>query len=307
MPSARHQVSRRSILGVGLAGIATLAVGCSTTETATSAQTVDPRLVAAGDDLARAEQRFAGRLGVHAVDTGSGARVTHRGDERFLMCSTGKVLTVAGIQRMAAVQADLLDRRVHYGASDVLEWAPTTSTHVRDGMTVAQLCDAAITVSDNTAANLLVGLLGGPAAVTAFARSLGDEITRVDRLEPDLNVTSPGDTRDTSTPAQMASNLRSLLLGSALPAQGRDRLTDLMRRNTTGAQAIRAGVPSDWTVADKTGTGAQGEHNDVAVVWPPGRAPIVVAVYTAPDDHANPSGQAIIAEATRIATSTLVH
>jgi beta-lactamase class A len=308
-----RQLSRRSILGAaitGVAGIAALAAGCSTAGPPLAAQanppSVDPALQAAGDDLARAEQRFVGRLGVCVVDTGSGVQVSHRPDERFLLCSTGKVLTVAAIQRMAAAQPDLLDRTIHFRASDVLEWAPATSQHLRDGMTVAQLCDAAITVSDNTAANLLVGLLGGPAAVTEFARSLGDQVTRVDRLEPDLNVTSPGDPRDTSTPAQMATNLRSLLLGSALPSAGRDRLTDWMRRNTTGAQAIRAGVPSDWTVADKTGAGAQGERNDVAVVWPPGRAPLIIAIYTAPDDQANPSGQAIIADAARIATSALI-
>jgi beta-lactamase class A len=143
--------------------------------------------------------------------------------------------------------------------------------------------------------------------VTAFVRSLGDQVTRVDRLEPDLNVSSPGDLRDTSTPAQMATNLRNILLGSALPPAGRDRLTDWMLHNTTGARAIRAGVPSDWAVADKTGTGTQGEHNDVAVVWPPGRAPLVMAIYAVPIDHANPSTQDYLAEVAHVATSALIH
>ena len=218
------------------------------------APAVDPALQAAGDELARVEQRFAGRLGVCVLDTGSGARVSHRQDERFLLCSTGKALTVAAIQRMAAGQPDLLDRTVRYGPSDVLAWAPTTSHHLADGMTVAELCEAAITVSDNTAANLLVGLVGGPAAVTAFARSLGDRVTRVDRLEPDLNVSSPGDLRDTSSPAQMTIDLRDLLLGSALPSAGRRRLTDWMLRNTTGARAIRAGIPL------RLGGGRQDRH-----------------------------------------------
>ena len=154
-----------------------------------------------------------------------------------------------------------------------------TSQHVAEGMTVAALCDAAITVSDNTAANLLVRLLGGPPAVTAFARTLGDDVTRVDRIEPDLNVTAPGDQRDTSTPAQMANNLRTLVLGDALDDGSRRRLTDLLKANTTGDKTIRAGVPGDWTVGDKTGSGAQGESNDIAVAWPPRRAPVIIAVY----------------------------
>jgi beta-lactamase class A len=308
-----RQVPRRTLLGAAVAGFsaAALTAGCSTPRASqpvgTSAPAVNPALQSAGGDLARVEQRFAGRLGVCVLDTGSHARVSHRQDERFLLCSTGKALTVAAIQRMAARRPDLLDRTVHYDASDVLEWAPTTSHRVADGMTVAELCEAAMTVSDNTAANLLVGLLGGPAAVTAFARSLGDQVTRIDRLEPDLNVSSPGDLRDTSSPGQMAANLRDLLLGSALPPSGRDRLTDWMLHNTTGARAIRAGIPSGWAVADKTGTGAQGEHNDVAVVWPPGRAPLVMAVYAAPDDHANPSTQDVIADAARIAASALTN
>ena len=302
--------SRRSVLGAAAAGLAVLAAGCSTTappSTLTKAPPSTDPVLAAADDLAGLEQRFAGRLGVCVVDTGSGAQVSHRPDERFLLCSTGKVLTVSAVQRLAATQPGLLDRLLRYDASAVLEYAPVTSQHVRDGMTVAQLCDAAITVSDNTAANLLVALLGGPPAVTAFARSLGDGVTRVDRIEPELNVTSPGDERDTSTPAQMAADLRSLLLGTSLPAAGRDRLTNWMHSNTTGAKGIRAGVPANWTVGDKTGSGAQGERNDVAVAWPPGRAPVIISIYTAPEDPASPGNQTVIAEAARIATSALIH
>ena len=304
VPSPRG-FSRRSVLGAAAAGLAVLAAGCSTTPPTTAPTSTDPVLTAA-DDLAGLERRFAGRLGVCVVDTGSGAQVSHRPDERFLLCSTGKVLTVAAVQRRAATQPGLLDRLIRYGASAVLEYAPVTSQHVRDGMTVAQLCDAAITVSDNTAANLLVALLGGPPAVTAFARSLGDGVTRVDRIEPELNVTSPGDERDTSTPAQMAVDLRSLL-GTSLPAAGRDRLTNWMRSNTTGVKGIRAGVPANWTVGDKTGSGAQGERNDVAVAWPPGRAPVIISIYTAPEDPASPGNQTVITEAARIATSALIH
>lgn len=217
-----------------------------------------------------------------ALDTGSGATVGHRADERFLMCSTAKTLAVAAVLRQNERRPGLVDQVVRYGQADVLEWAPVTAKHVDTGMTVGALCDAAITVSDNTAANLLVGLLGGPPAVTEFARSLGDSITSVDRLEPDLNVTSPGDRRDTSTPAQMAQNLRGLSLGDGQHADARDRLVALLKANTTGGQCIRAGLPQNWVVGDKTGSGAQGESNDIAIVWPPGRPPLAIAVYTDP-------------------------
>lgn len=182
-----------------------------------------------------------------------------------------------------------------------------TAQHVATGMTVNALCDAAITVSDNTAANLLVGLLGGPPVVTAFARSLGDTVSRVDRLEPDLNVTAPGDIRDTSTPEQMALNLRTLVLGDPLPPEQRTRFADLLTANTTGGKTIRAGLPRQWAVGDKTGSGAQGECNDLAIAWPPGRAPIVIAVYTAPDDPHLPEDRAreTIARAASMAASAL--
>ena len=240
-----------------------------------------------------------------ALDTGSQATVGYRADERFLMCSTAKTLTVAAVLRQ---RPTMLDQVVRYTRSDLLEWAPVTSKHVDTGMTVDALCDAAITVSDNTAANLLVRLLGGPPAVTAFARSLGDTVTRVDRLEPDLNVTTPGDPRDTSTPAQMAQDLRALALGDALPPGMRERFTALLKANTTGGQCIRAGLPQGWVVGDKTGSGSQGESNDIAVAWPPGRAPLVVAIYTSPGDSHLPTERAhhVIAQAASVAAAALV-
>jgi beta-lactamase class A len=293
--------NRRAVLrlGLGLAG-----AGAMATAAAAPVLAEGPQL---RRTLALLETRAAVRLGVSALDTGSGASVGYRADERFLLCSTAKALVVAAVLRRSETEPGLLDHVIDYGPSDVLAYAPVTSQHVADGMTVAALCDAAITVSDNTAANLLVGLLGGPAAVTAFARSLGDDLTRIDRLEPDLNVTSPGDQRDSSTPAQMAADLRALVLGDALNEASRQRLTDLLVANTTGGQTIRAGVPADWTVGDKTGSGAQGESNDLAVVWPPRRAPLVIAVYVSPRDPAIAVEQAhrVIAEATRIVTGAL--
>jgi beta-lactamase class A len=250
------------------------------------------------------EATFGGRLGVCAVDTGTGAAVRYRADERFLMCSTFKVLAVSAILRLGQEQRGLLDRVIRYDRSQLLSNAPITSQHVADGMTVTALCQAAISHSDNTAANLLLQILGGPPAVTAFARTLGDQLTRLDRTEPDLNVASNGD-QDTTTPAQMLTDLRALVLGNDLDAARRDLLVGWLKANTTGDRSVRAGVPAGWQVGDKTGSGANGETNDVAVVWPPNRAPLVIAVYTAPTDPKSAAGYPTVAHATTTVVKAL--
>jgi beta-lactamase class A len=175
-----------------------------------------------------------------------------------------------------------------------------------DGMTVAALCQAAIAHSDNTAANLLLTILGGPPAVTAFARTLGDQVSRLDRIEPALNDVPPGELRDTSTPAQMAADLRRLALGDALDPVGRDLLTDWLLGNTTGAERIRAGLPARWRVGDKTGTGSRGEMNDLAVVWPPRRAPLIISVYAVPGVPAAKPDNQVLADAASIVAKALV-
>ena len=226
------------------------------------------------------EARVGGRLGVAVLDTGDGALVGHRLDERFAMCSTFKAL-VAGlvISRVGSGQ-EHLDRRIAIAPADLLEWAPETRKHVGMTMSVGELCEAAITVSDNTAANLLLAGVGGPAAVTAFVRTLDDAVTRLDRYEPALNDVAPGDPRDTSTPRAMAGTLRALALGDALPAAGRARLVAWMTATTTGAERLRAGLPTGWRLAHKTGTG-DGIANDMGVLWPPHRTPLVVVSYLA--------------------------
>ena len=226
------------------------------------------------------EVSVAGRLGVAVLDTATGELVGHRLDERFPMCSTFKFLAAATVLARVDAGQERLDRRVVVKRESLLEWAPVTSKHVGGaGMTVAELCEAAITVSDNTAANLLLASVGGPAAVTAFARRIGDAVTRLDRIEPALNEGTPGDPRDTSTPRAMAQTLRTVLLADALSAAGRAQLVQWMTANTTGGKRLRAGVPSDWRVADKTGTGRLGTTNDIGVLWPPHRAPLVVVGY----------------------------
>ncbi|HWE91352.1 MAG TPA: class A beta-lactamase [Pseudonocardiaceae bacterium] len=255
--------------------------------------------------LSTVEDSFGGRLGVYAVDTGSGATVSHRADERFLMCSTFKMLAVSAILRLRAQQPGLLDRVIHYDRSQLLSYSPDTTVRVADGMTVSALCQAAIIHSDNTAANLLLHILGGPSAVTAFARTIGDPITRLDRTEPDVNLSAPGDQRDTSTPAQLAADLRALALGDGLDAAGRDLLLGWLIANTTGGTSIRAGLPAGWRIGDKTGSGDHNEVNDIAVVWPPNRAPLLIAVCTAPNDPRSTAGYPTVARAAAIAARAL--
>ncbi|KRQ22808.1 MULTISPECIES: MAB family class A beta-lactamase [Mycobacteroides] len=282
-------ISRRAALVGGLSAVALAAVGCSrSTESRTSPS-----------ELASLEKDFGGRVGVFALDTGSGATLGHRADERFLMCSTVKTFIVSAILHRRLSEPGLLDKRIQYAQSDLMEWAPITSQHVAEGMTVSELCDATLRYSDNTGANLLIAQLGGPKQTEKFVRSLGDNVSRMDRTEDQLNV--PDGDLDTSTPQQLVTNLRRLVLDEGLDAQGRDLLTDWLKRNTTGDQSIRAGVPTGWTVGDKTGSGFKGETNDIAVIWPTGRAPIVVAVLTVPDDPKSTQGKPTIAAATRIA------
>jgi beta-lactamase class A len=228
--------------------------------------------------FARIEAQSRGRLGVAVLDTGSGAQAGHRADQRFAMCSTFKLLASAAVLARVDAGAEQLDRRVRYTAEDLVTYSPTTERHVATGMTLAELCEAAITLSDNTAGNLLLAAIGGPAGFTAYARALGDGVTRLDRTEPALNEAVPGDPRDTTAPAAMLGNLRSLVLGTALSAGSRERLVCWMVGNRTGDARLRAGLPG-WRVGDKTGSGRRGSTNDIGVAWPPQGAPVVITAY----------------------------
>lgn len=246
------------------------------------------------------EASLDGRLGVFAIDTGSGRELSWRGAERFPACSTFKVVLCGAILDRSTREPGLLTQRVRYTAADLVSYSPITEKHLQDGMKVAELCAAAIRYSDNTAANLLMKLLGGPAAVTAYARASGDDVFRLDRWETDLNEALPGDPRDTTTPQAMAGMLQRLGLGSLLPAQQRTQLQDWLKGNTTGATRIRAGLPTDWQVGDKTGTGSYGTGNDVALVWPPQRAPLVIAVFTTRSQKDAEARSDVLAGAARI-------
>jgi len=256
--------------------------------------------------IAAIEARVGGRIGVAALDTGNGKRFDYRSQERFPMCSTFKFLAAAAVLKQVDQGKEKLDRFVHYDAKDILEYAPVTKAHLKDGgMTLGALCAAAIEQSDNTAGNLLLDTIGGPAGLTNFARSLGDEMTRLDRKEPELNNTGPGDERDTTTSAAMCADMQRLLLGHVLSESSRHQLEDWLQHNETGALMIRAGVPKTWNVGDKTGRCGNGATNDVAVIRPPGRDPIVIAIYTigssAPTDDRAP----VVAEAARAVVEAL--
>jgi beta-lactamase class A len=250
--------------------------------------------------LAALESGWGGRLGVFAIDTGNERSIGFRAGERFAFCSTFKVMLASAVLERSKQAPELLQQRIKYAKSELVNYSPITEDHVDDGMSVAELCAAAIQYSDNTAANLLIKLLGGTAAVTAYARAIGDQEFRLDRWETELNTAIPGDPRDTTTPAAMGRSLRRLAVGEALPAPLRAQLQDWMRGNTTGDARIRAGVPAGWQVGDKTGTGDYASANDIGVVWPPQRAPIVLAVYTAQADKDAKANSEVIAAATRI-------
>lgn len=226
------------------------------------------------------ETGVKGRLGVSIIDTGSGHLYGYRADARFPMCSTFKMLAAAAVLRRVDQGQEQLTRRIVYRREDLQSYSPVTDKHVGgEGMSMEQLCEAAMILSDNTAANLILDSMGGPPAITAFVATLGDQLTRLDRNEPTLNEGTPGDPRDTTTPAAMMANVRRLMLGDGLSPASRARLVDWLERNQTGDKRIRAGLPSTWRVGDKTGTGPHGSTNNVGFIWPPGGMPLLFAIY----------------------------
>lgn len=249
--------------------------------------------------FARIERDSGGRLGVAVIDAAGGAAIGHRAGERFPLCSTFKLLAAAAVLKRVDDGAERLDRLVRFAAGDLVTYSPATQERVASGMTIAEICEAAMTLSDNTAGNLLLAALGGPAGLTAYARTLGDAVSRLDRIETALNEARPGDPRDTTTPAAMAANLRRLVLGDALSPRSRELLTQWLVANRTGDTRLRAGVPAGWRVGDKTGAGGNGTAIDVGVLWPPGRPPLIVAAYLTGTRAADAQRYAAIAAVAR--------
>lgn len=224
------------------------------------------------------EALSGGRLGV-AVLQADGQIEGHRLDERFPMCSTFKWLAAAHVLARVDRGLERLDRRIPYGRDVLLPHSPVTEKHVGPGMTVGELCHATITTSDNAAGNLILASYGGPQALTSYTRSLGDSVTRLDRWEPELNEAAPGDPRDTTSPRAMAQLLRTTLLGDALSTRSREQLAAWLEACETNGQRLRADLPAGWRMGSKTGGGGRGSTNDVGIFWPPGRPPVLVAVY----------------------------
>ncbi|KAA0759460.1 class A beta-lactamase [Bacillus sp. AR2-1] len=249
------------------------------------------------------EKEYDAKLGIYALDTGTNQTVTYRSDERFAYASTHKVLAVGALLQKKSIED--LDQKIKYTSKDLVNYNPITEKYVGTGMTLKELADASIRYSDNTAQNLILKQLGGPSEFKKSLREIGDSVTNPERFEPELNEVQPDDTRDTSTAMALATSLQTYALSDILPIEKRNFLIDLMKRNTTGDNLIRAGVPAGWEVADKTGSGSYGTRNDIAIIWPPNKNPIVLAILS---NHAKEDAKyddKLIADATKVALNAL--
>jgi len=258
--------------------------------------TVDPAFTAL-------ETQYGARLGVIAIDTGTGASVEWRADDRFAYASTHKALSAAALLDEVGVAG--LTEAIAISADDLVTYSPVTELHVGSTLTLGELAAAAAQQSDNTAANLIMERLGGPASFDALLEAQGDAVTEVARLEPEMTEATPGDTRDTTTPRAFADDLRTYALGEVLTPNERETLVGWMTGSTTGNTLIRAGVPAGWTVADKSGAARYGTRNDIAVIWPPDGAPIVMAVMSSRDAEDAVRNDQLIADAARTAVDLL--
>ena len=256
-----------------------------------------------GPDFAQIEHKVAGRLGVAVLDTESGRSLAWRADELFPMCSTFKWLLAAQVLARIDAGDEQGDRVLAYSDRDILDYSPITRANLeKGGMPVLDLAAAAVSQSDNTAANLLLDSVGGPASLTDYLRNLGDPVTRLDRREPELNAGSPGDPRDTSTPFAMIENMRHLLLGEGLSEGSRRKLLDWLVASVTGREKLRAGLFAAWRVGDKTGMGGYGSTNDVAIAWPSGQRPVLIAAYLTETSAGVPSRNNALADVGREVT-----
>lgn len=256
--------------------------------------------------LARLEQANGGRLGVAVLDTASGERAGYRADERFPMCSTFKFLLASAVLQRVDRHQETLGRAIAIPAKPLLFNSPLTEPSAGATMTIAALCHAVLTRSDNTAANLLLESIGGPSGITRFARSIGDTVTRLDRMEMSLNESLADDPRDTTAPTAMADDLRSVLLGNGLSSASRDQLTAWMSANLTGLEQLRAKLPAGWHAADKTGSNGKHTSNDIAVLWPVDKPPIIIAAYITQCPGPESGRAAILADIGRLVRESLV-
>ncbi|WP_236717653.1 class A beta-lactamase [Rummeliibacillus stabekisii] len=249
------------------------------------------------------ESEFDARLGVYAIDTKTKKSVSYQSDERFAFASTYKALATGTMLKQQSIKD--LDKIITYTKDDLVTYSPITEKHVDTGMSLKDIATAAIRYSDNTAGNLLFNEIGGPRGFEKALRKMGDKVTKSNRLEPELNLTLPGDLRDTSTPRALATSLQKYVIGDVLTTKKKALLTDLLVGNATGDTLIRAGVPKDWVVGDKSGAGSYGTRNDIAVVWPPYRKPIVIAILSSRNTKDATYDDALIAKAAKVVVNAL--
>ena len=271
---------------------------------------VAPRVRAAGsvqESLRELEANVGGRLGVAALDMASDRRVDYRSGNLFPLCSTYKLLLAGAVLARIDHGKEQLDRAIPLTEADMLDYAPQAKQVLSKGkITVLEALAGAIVDSDNTAANLLLNSIGGPGALTLYTRELGDKTTHLDRIEPFLNEAMAGDARDTTSPAAMLNDLGVLLLQNALTPFSRDLLTDLLVKSHTGAAKLRAGLPIPWKVGDKSGMGEHGSSCDVAIAWPPGRQPLLIAAYLTDCSAPLADRNKVLSETARLVAAELV-
>ncbi|WP_270343987.1 class A beta-lactamase [Bacillus mobilis] len=297
-----HIAHYKKVLPVVLLSCVTL-IGCSNSNIQSEPPKQAKQENTSRHSFVKLEKEYDAKLGIYALDTGTNQTVTYRSDERFAYASTHKALAVGALLQKKSIED--LDQKIKYTSKDLVNYNPITEKYVDTGMTLKELADASIRYSDNTAQNLILKQLGGPSEFKKSLREIGDSITNPERFEPELNEVQPGDTRDTSTPMALATSLQTYALSDIFPIEKRNFLIDLMKRNTTGDNLIRAGVPEEWEVADKTGSGSYGTRNDIAIIWPPNKKPIVLAVLS---NHAKEDAKyedKLIADATKIVLDSL--
>lgn len=253
-------------------------------------------------ELAKLEKEASGRLGITLIDTKDNSTILYRANERFPMASTSKVMVVTAILKRNELELNFLNKKIPLHKKDIVIYSPIAEKNLAKGMTIEELCKATLQYSDNAAMNKLLEQMDGPKGATKFARSINDQYYQLDRIEPLLNTAIPNDNRDTTTPLAMANSLQNTIFGNVLASKERALLTDWMKGNTTGGQSIKAGLPKNWIVGDKTGMGEYGTTNDVAIIWPESREPLILTVYFTQNEKDASPRKDVLAEATRIVT-----
>ncbi|MGE7861587.1 class A beta-lactamase Bla1 [Bacillus mobilis] len=291
------------ILGLSISSLQAFTGGASQVEAKEKTEPVKHNNHATYKDFSQLEKKFDARLGVYAIDTGTNQTISYRPNERFAFASTYKAIAAGVLLQKNTTEK--LNEVITYTKEDLVDYSPVTEKHVGTGMTLGEIAEAAVRYSDNTAGNILFHKIGGPKGYEKALRQIGDRVTLSDRFETELNEAIPGDNRDTSTAKAIATNLKNFTIGNALPDHKRNILTEWMKGNATGDKLIRAGVPTDWIVGDKSGAGSYGTRNDIAIVWPPNRAPIIIAILSSKDEKEATYDNQLIAEATEVIVNAI--